>query len=863
MAQVTTSTATDVVAPPSSGGITREVATGYLYVAVQTGVGTLTIMRSTNAGASWAAWASFVQIGIVDWSSVVVDLGGLGHIAYRVSTTGAGGTDTIWYRRFTTGTTGAFSNGVQTSANDSNGGTAGATWQGVDIAVVRNPNGSFAIVIAAARTVGTSRYGIQVMGVSIDANSVVSVNNGLIQGTRAWTTSGTAPGRSGVVCEVQHNGNGQYASTPHVWISWGRTRVETVVLAWQGNGQGWQGPTSSLPVRSGLSPLDYPAARWDGVRWMMAAASPDDSTKVRIWERRAANGLPNPLPDSPAHPTGVIRNLALSYDNVTKNVRLYAIGTSTAVLYFVDYTRSTSTWTTWTTVVASAILGATEWSVRKGGTSLSGKHDIVYGLSASPNTVQHLQQSVSAAPTTGFISGANSPYYNGGAADVAVPLPLSWTFFDADVSDTQSSYALSRQIGTGTISYWNATSNTWVAGEIQNASATNGVTLPASWGADADANHTYRVKVWDTSNVPSNYSDALVLVPSVKVNPSVTAPANASNLTVDTLVATWTVAEQTGYRVVLTQTTPATGVVYDSGKQTITTPSITVPYTMVSGTAYSVSITTYNNEGLASTPQIRTFTVNYTAPPAVYSTFVTNPNRGTITITPVTLAPVGTQSTTSSQSLYRRRRTALSIIPNGDFASDASWWFAQGGTMAYSTVQSHSAPGSGRITPTGSAADAQIINGGPNDISTQVAAGKSITVGAWIFPTTATKPIRVQLNWLDATGTYLAQASATIGTYTANAWTYVEFTASPVGVANAARVSPVIGLTSTPAATDVFYVDDVTTREANDSPGTRIVNGGQPGAAYEDWGPRSLRDYEYRWLSQALNGSSTYGPWTG
>src|SRR5689334_24617984 len=130
MAQVATSTSTDPLAPSSAGVVTRDPVYGYLYVVVQTAAGTLTLYRSLDGGTSWNSLAAFTQTGIAEWSTFVAE-GDTGHLAYRVSTTGGGGTDTIWYRRVTLLGASNWSAGLQTSSNDSNGGTAGATWQGV------------------------------------------------------------------------------------------------------------------------------------------------------------------------------------------------------------------------------------------------------------------------------------------------------------------------------------------------------------------------------------------------------------------------------------------------------------------------------------------------------------------------------------------------------------------------------------------------------------------------------------------------------------------------------------------------------------------------------------------------------------
>lgn len=866
MAQITTSAVSDVLAPPPTAAIARDNSSGYLYALVQTATATLTVYRSTNGGTSWGSWASFSQSNLAEWSSLVIDGYGYGHLAYRISTTGGGGTDTIWYRRFTTsGTSGSFSSGLQASLSDSNGGTAGGTWQGVDLAVVRNPNGTYAIVVAGARTVGTSYYGVQAMAVSINEYGTIYKNNPIIAGTRAWTVTGTAPGRSGVTCEVEHNGNGWSTSTPHVWITWGRQRLEMVKLSWTGSSSGWAGPTKSVVIKSGLSSsTDFAAGRWDGSQWLMAIISPDDTSAIRVYQRDRANTKTTTFDTPTPHPTGVIRWYTLSYDNTTKNIRVYAVGTSTNVLYYVDYVRATSTWTSWASVVGTAILSGTEFSVRKGGSSGNSKHDIAYGVSGAPNTIQHLQQSTSTVPSIPTWDYTGAAYTNGGAAEAAAALVLKWNFIDQDPGDVQSAYALSRQIGSGTIQYWNATTSTWGASEVQNTSATSQVSLASGWGADADLPHTYKVKVWDTAGNPSvGYSTALQVSPSVKVNPTITAPAAAAVLTSDSVTITWTVAEQSAYRVQLVSTTPATGTVYDTGKVMGTDLSYTVPFSMPNGTAYTINLWTYNNEGLASTVQSRNFTVSYAPPPGAVPTLTPVPASGWMAVGVSALSPVGTQPSIATMDLYRRVKLYSVLNPNMDMAGNVTGWTGVGGTLTYSTTQSYSSPGSARLVPSGAAADSLVRLTTPIDVSAIAAAGGSMLVQAWIRPDTANKSIKLNVDFYDSGGSLLGSVGTTFAAVVATAWHSVTTTADFTAFPTATKIGVSVGLTGTPAAGDAFYADDITVRRNNSDTGVAVSKLQGLGVTVNDWQAPGNTDLEYRWVAKGSNGTTLTGPWAG
>lgn len=866
MATVGTSTVADCLAPPGVPAMTRRYinsTTDHYYLLVRTATNTLSVFRSTDKGASWAAWTSFTHTGLQEWSSPIYESAGYLHLAYRVS---AGNTDTIWYRRLNLSNV-TWSAGLQCSGSPANGGVAGSRFQGVDLAVVRNPDTSYAIIVGAAYqdAAGTgAQHGVYLHGVSIEKNAgKIYLNNGIITGTRAWFSAGT-PGRSGISVEVEHNGDGQTSSVPNVWVCWGRAELRMVKVGWVNSKVGWQGPASPVVMRSTLpSSQDYTAGRWDGTQWLMAVPSPDDITMVRVYQRNKANTTSATF-TSPAHPAGVVRNVALTYDNTTKNFRLFAVGTSSALLYYIDYTRATATWGAWATVSATAVTGATEWSVRRGGNSGNARFDVVTTAgTVTPWTVSHTAMTNPTPPSVATWDTTGSPYVNGGPADVGSNLALAWTFTDTDPGQTQGSYALSRQIGAGTLQYWNATSSTWGASEVQNTSSTPAVTLPAGWGADADAAHAYRVKVWDSANTPAaGYSTALLLTPSVLVNPAVTAPTAAQVLGIDTVTVQWTVAEQSGARIRLTN---AGGeVVYDSGPMMgYTDTEFTVPLRLPNASAWSVTLNTYNNERLQSTGQTRAFTVNFSPAPAVVSTLLPVTAAGVIRVTPSVLAPVGVQPAIVTQDLYRRRRTALNLLTNSSFAGSVNGWFGQNGALTYSTTQARSGPGSARLVPTGGFADAQVINSIQPSISDIIARGRAVTVSGWIRCDTANKPIRVQVNWLDAGGGFLAQEGATVATAIAGAWLYVEYTADPSTTPAAVKAAAVIGLTNTPAAGDAFYVDDVELREANTDPGVRVLALAEPGAVYDDWGAASGVDYEYRWITAASNGTASAGPWIG
>jgi hypothetical protein len=862
MATVTTTTFADALCPPGNAPMARRyisATTDYLYCVVHTATDTLTVYVSTNSGTSWASLSSFTHTGLQEWSSVVYETTYL-HIAYRI---GTGSTDAVYYRRYNI-TANTWSAAQISSGLDANGGTIGSRWQGVDLLVKRNSNGSYAIMVVGAYSDTSPAYGAIAMGVSITTGGTIYLNNGIITGKRIWTVSGTSPGRSGVSVEPEHNGDGYTTSTPNAWICWGRADLRMVKVGWVSSSVGWSGPSSSVLVRSSLaSSQDYTAGRWDGTQWLMAVPSPDDVTTVRVYQRNRANTSQSTF-DTPTHPNGNVRYVALSYDNTTKNIRVFAVATSANTLYYVDYNRGAGTWSSWAQVSASVLAGSgTEFAVRRGGSSGNARHDVVYSVTGSPNTVTHSPMSTSSAPATAVWVTVGQAYTNGSAANVSATLPLTWSFTDLDPGGAQGSYALSRQIGAGAVSYWNATSSAWGGTEVQNTSSTSGVTLGTAWGIDGDSPHQYKVKVWDnTGTVAPGYSNPLTLYPSAPVNPTVGTPSAGATLNSDTLTVTWTVTEQTGARVTVTQTSPSAGIVYDSGAMMgYTTASFTIPYALQNGYGYTITLYTYNNDQLVSAAQARAVTVTYAPPPVMYSTFTPLPASGYITVTGSANSPVGAQPSIITADLYRRANTTPVLNTNSAVAGSTTGFFlsgASGGTLSYSTAQASpvSSAGSARLVPNGTGA-------APAIESTAVAISPTglFHASAWFRPDTANKPVTIYLNWYTSGGTFISATSVTMAAPVATAWQYLEVVGDASAVASVGKAGVAIGLTGTPATGDGLYADEIKLRVYNSSTPIRVVTGVTPTATFNDWGTASGVDYEYQWTARGSTGTTVVGPW--
>lgn len=541
MATVTTTTVANPLIYPSQSTIER-VRSGDLWVIVAASTAnTYELWRSQNAGASWTLALSTVRANVVEVGSIQCLRAPLNQLVW-IYRTYESGQDRVYIRTISDlGATLAWN--PELLITSVTAASAGDIFTGVDIANVTTSS-HYVVCAIGSRLIGTSNIGVSIVVAWGPSLRSLKVDGSRINGPFYWVAPGT--GRVTPSIEVEHTGDGHSTSTPHVWVAWGRTNAYLAKLSW--TGAGWSTPTSPVQLNPiTLTPAqDSIAARWDGNRFCTAVPDPSATSVVTVFERNRSNSTTT-IRQTPTHPTGVVRNCTLGYNSVTGDLRVFAVGTSTAVLYSVDYVRATGLWSSWVIAVATAILGTNvnNYSVRR---STNGRYEILTAHAGSPNTIAHAAQSLSYTPNVPVWDSSAMQLTSGAAYDVNTPLTLDWVFSDPDPADTQSAYAISRQIGAGALNYWRASDSTWQVAEVQNTSGSTALVLPAPWGAGSDAATTFKAKVWDSANLPSGYSDGFAVLPSTVVNPAITAPTPAQVLTADSVTLTWTAAEQTAWR---------------------------------------------------------------------------------------------------------------------------------------------------------------------------------------------------------------------------------------------------------------------------------------------------------------------------
>lgn len=142
---------------------------------------------------------------------------------------------------------------------------------------------------------------------------------------------------------------------------------------------------------------------------------------------------------------------------------------------------------------------------------------------------------------------------------------------------------------------------------------------------------------------------------------------------------------------------------------------------------------------------------------------------------------------------------------NPFFASDASGWIANNGTIARSTAVVHSGYGavaSLLITPNGVSASGG-ANADPHTAAGTITPGASYTAVAWAYSPGGWSDLRTAVDWYDASDVFLSSSLGSGTSVTAGAWTFLEQTFTAPASASRASVRARHG--GTPTAGDIWY----------------------------------------------------------
>lgn len=150
----------------------------------------------------------------------------------------------------------------------------------------------------------------------------------------------------------------------------------------------------------------------------------------------------------------------------------------------------------------------------------------------------------------------------------------------------------------------------------------------------------------------------------------------------------------------------------------------------------------------------------------------------------------------------RATAAANANLSNQGFESGVSPWTSSGASsFTQSGTQKHSGSFAGRVVPTGAAARTSI---GSELIA--YPGGELATVTGWMWFTNAvTSNASVGISWYDASSVFISENHVFVSV---SAATWTQFTNSFTAPANAAYLQVVAALGGTPAAGQIFYVDD-------------------------------------------------------
>lgn len=642
-------------------------ANGVLWAIFQTATGTAAMYYSTDNGATWVD-GSF---GVGGWSngSMFIDVN-----------------DTLWLTWKQSGTSGGYTDGYIYAIYAEPSSTARTGWTNTQSLFVHDTAYHAPTIVAFADPASS---GASIAAVAVRSNNGVQAGADvrLVRRSAAGTISlssdlsalplGTLNSYTWPVIDFHHTGDGKtvQGGTPHLYTI-AASPDSGVVYRKHTYSAGTHTTGATVVLDSGTVNAGRLSGMFDGSRMCVVWSPSSAATTLKFAERDAADTTttartPTALSD------GTILGVSATVD-VAGDIWVAAIGDTSDDVSTSKLVRSTLTWGSWT---ATEAITATADSVQLRRCGVGQKIGVVYVQDTGTDAVRfHEAGTANSAPLApSWVTAA-------GAADVAAALLLDWGFNDDQTvyGDTQSAYSVKRTM-SATDRWWNGTD--WSAtSETYITSSDTSLSLASSWAAASDATRDYYVRTKDSAGLAGPYSDALNIVPSAKVNPSITSAATEDTATRTT---TWTASEQTAYRarILLDGTT----LLEDSGwVASSALRAHTFACTLTNLTTIVEEVTTRNLEGLASTADTNEFAVSYT-PPFIPTVQVhADLPTGAITVAINNPTATGTRPEVTTQEVWRREdgetgdgvRVAVGVAEDDDWID---WQFEFGTNYEYRT----------------------------------------------------------------------------------------------------------------------------------------------------------------------------------
>jgi hypothetical protein len=568
---------------------------------------------STNGGSTWSSSSgNDLSLGHGQSTAVpsfMVDGDGYAHVSF---VKWQADPQVVIYARGTPRTGGGWSWATLTISPAS-----GRTGVDSDVVVFRNGTGWVAWVSYDLSGSG----GAKVAQVNISSTGALSVG-----ATQHGPSLANAQYQFGTL-EFAHTGDGKTATaSPHLLFtvasSVGAAPIYAHKATYSGGIWTWQTPvniTSSVEIRQTTLCTNF-----DGQYLLVAWAATSSSViNVSEWDPTGTTVTARNPPSVPGG-TGTILGISMAIDPSTDDVYLVAYGATIGNIIYSKFTRATTTWSAWSTVVTRSA-SSDDGDVQVVRHPPRDSVDMLYSTGGGPYVISGTQ----VVPLT---RSPNAPTLvspaNGAVVDLAAGATFSWTYSPVSPGDTQQAWALRRIYGGGpTTEYWNASTLAWSGTIVWNATNTDTpyrAPFPSGkW--TTGTTYTWSVATRSATGSNSGWATDRTVTASVAPTVTVTAPSGLAYGESTPLVS-WNYTSTKAQRDFQVRIVPTFGVtidpndplpaVYDSGVVgSAVARAIRVTTVLTNQTSYRAYVRCTDTDSVQSAWSYNDFTVSI-APPS-------------------------------------------------------------------------------------------------------------------------------------------------------------------------------------------------------------------------------------------------------
>lgn len=671
-----------------------------------------------------------------------------------------------------------------------------------DVVAFRNGTGWVAFLVYSQGNTG----GAQVARINISAKGALSVG-----ATTMGPSLGVEATQFGTI-EFAHTGDGKTPSaTPHLFLGTapvGATAGVRIARAtYSGGVWTWGTPVS---LATGLVAKTTTCGVWDGSRYMFAWSANAASISCVEWDGVGATVTRSP----PALPggTGVVAGLTLAHDPVTHDIYLAFHDVTDGDVRWSKFTRATTTWSAWTTIIARAP-STTDGQVSLPRHIQRNQIPMLYTIISGGNytvfstLLATLTRTPSAPTLLSPASGAKLNLSLGGT--------FSWLYNPIAPGDIEQGYIFKRVQGV-TTDYWNATTQAFQSGTVTNTTDPDNpsqVTFPpAKW--TNGLTYTWSVAVVSSGGSTSAFTAVRTISSAASPVVVVTAPTNVVYEDSTPLVE-WTYTSldaQRDFEIRIVPEGPGIsptdplGYVWTSG---VTSSSVArsarVEFPLSNGVGYRAYV---------RATSVAAITSDWVYSP--FSIFVTPPSGPLVEV-------VDSIDYTSGVPRVRMDLLGQSSFLTADQDGSSTGWEVDanatlsnqvedpGNLLAGFFMTSVAAGAMSIRTAVGDPPEATVDQPAPvRPLSFPVEAGTAYTLMASFRAAATTRACRVKIRWYDdddGTGVLISETPSLQSNVTSSG--YVPISVSAVAPSGAVLARVVVETLATAAAGEIFYVGQV------------------------------------------------------